>query len=34
MADFRLSPPSMNDSEPKMDCPMRMVSTNRAMGPA
>ena len=34
MADFRLSPPSMNEREPKMDCPMRMVSTRMRMGRA
>ena len=34
MADFRLSPPSMNENEPKIACPIRMVSTNATMGNA
>ena len=34
MADFRLSPPSMNDNEPKIDWPIRMVSTSTMMGTA
>ena len=34
MADFRLSPPSMNEMEPKIDCPTRMVSTNNIIGKA
>ena len=34
MADFRLSPPNRNDMEPKVDCPMRMVSTNIIIGTA
>ena len=34
MALFRLSPPSMNEKEPKTDCPTRMVVTSRKMGRA
>ena len=34
MADFRLSPASMNAMEPKMACPTRMVSTSIRMGRA
>ena len=34
MADFRLSPPSMNENDPSTACPMSIVSTSVTMGAA
>ena len=34
MADFRLSPPNINEMEPSVLCPMMMVNTSARMGNA